>query len=404
MTQKHNRLPSCPTLLKVATICIAAAPILTNNAKAVAYRAPNQDPEAMARGNAFTATADNPSAIYYNPAGITQLEGHNLSVGSLFISLGFEYESAFGATAKSDTTLQTVPQLYYVYSPEESPLSFGLGIYAPYGLAIDWGRNTPFRTMAQEGQILYASINPVVAYQVHPTLSVAIGPTINYSKAVLKQGIGIVPNDEFRFEGDGFDYGFNAGLLWQPHEKWSFGLNYRFATEVNYKGDSEARPFFAPQSSSGSLRFPQYVMTGVSFRPTEKWNFEFNIDWTDWDNVNEALFRGTSFGDVPFPMNYRSSFMYEFGVTYQLPKNFFVSAGYFFSESSIPEQSFNPLVPDADLHLGSIGFGRKGERWNWAFATHIAYNGGTDISNGTLADGRYKTFNPAFSVSATLKF
>ena len=40
-------------------------------ARADGFRLPNQDPEAIARGNAFTATADNPSAIYYNPAGIT---------------------------------------------------------------------------------------------------------------------------------------------------------------------------------------------------------------------------------------------------------------------------------------------------------------------------------------------
>src|SRR5947207_3345244 len=46
---------------------------------AVGFRMPNQDPEGIARGNAFVATADNPSAIYYNPAGITQLEGDQLN-------------------------------------------------------------------------------------------------------------------------------------------------------------------------------------------------------------------------------------------------------------------------------------------------------------------------------------
>ena len=41
----------------------------------------SQDAFAAARGEAFVATADNPSAIYYNPAGITQLEGNNLRGG-----------------------------------------------------------------------------------------------------------------------------------------------------------------------------------------------------------------------------------------------------------------------------------------------------------------------------------
>src|SRR5579862_5314758 len=44
-------------------------------------RVSNQDAEATARGNAFTATADDPSAIYYNPAGIMQLDGLNTESG-----------------------------------------------------------------------------------------------------------------------------------------------------------------------------------------------------------------------------------------------------------------------------------------------------------------------------------
>src|SRR5215475_13415471 len=49
----------------------------------VGSRIPNQDAEAIGRGNAFAATADNPSALYYNPAGITQLEGNNVQLGAL---------------------------------------------------------------------------------------------------------------------------------------------------------------------------------------------------------------------------------------------------------------------------------------------------------------------------------
>ena len=41
------------------------------------FRLPDQDAFATARGEAFAATADNASAIYYNPAGISQLEGFN---------------------------------------------------------------------------------------------------------------------------------------------------------------------------------------------------------------------------------------------------------------------------------------------------------------------------------------
>ena len=51
------------------------APTTIPAAHALGIRILHQDPDATARGEAFTATADKPSAIYYNPAGLTQLEG-----------------------------------------------------------------------------------------------------------------------------------------------------------------------------------------------------------------------------------------------------------------------------------------------------------------------------------------
>lgn len=384
-------------------------PVLPDRALAVGFRLPNQDPAGIARGNAFVATADNPSAIYYNPAGITQLEGQNFHAGLYLISAGTEYTSPTGAHAETDTAFQPVPQIYYVFSPKDSDFSFGLGVYAPYGLSLDWGNNPPFRTLAMEGQLLYACVNPVAAWQIHPNLSLAIGPTINYSDASLKRGIGIVPGDVFKFEGDGFGYGFNAGLRWQPHEKWAFGVNYRYATTVEYDGESATYPVppFAPKTStSGSIRFPQFVAGGISYRPTPDWNFEVNVDWTDWDNLNRIVFEGTAFGNVPFVLNYESSFMYEFGVTRQLGRGYYISTGYIYSENSSPDRNFNPIVPDANLHLGSIGIGHRGKRWDWAAGYHFAYNGGREVENSIPgpADGTYKTLNHAFNLSVTWKY
>src|SRR5437764_5770615 len=94
-------------------------------ASAVGFRLPNQDPEGIARGNAFAATADNPAAIYYNPAGITQLEGNNARVGLYLISADTHYTSTSGFQARTDSGYQAVPQVYYVYAPKDFPLSFG---------------------------------------------------------------------------------------------------------------------------------------------------------------------------------------------------------------------------------------------------------------------------------------
>ena len=111
-------------------------------------------------------------------------------------------------------------------------------------------------------------------------------------------------------------------------------------------------------------------------------------------------------GNVPFILNYTSSFMYEFGVTKQLGKGYFASLGYFYSENSSPDKNFNPIVPDGVLHLGSLGFGHHGQRWDWAFGYHFGYNPGHEVTadSNPLANGTYKTFNNAVNISATYKF
>jgi long-chain fatty acid transport protein len=382
---------------------------------AVGFRLPNQDPEAIARANAFVATADNASAIYYNPAGITQLEGQQVQVGAYLVSMGVDYESRTGERAKVDSALQPAPQLYYVNSLGETPMAVGLGVYVPYGLALDWGDDNPFRSLTQEGRLLYLSLNPVVAVELHRTLSLGVGATINYSEVDLRRGV-FAPGDRFQFDGDGMSYGFNAGVRWQPHAKLAVGANYRSMTTVKYEGTTEIDLPGLPTLSGASrteIRFPQFAMVGVSFRPTEKWNLEVNVDWTDWDNLNAIALSGVPMmGEVVVPLNYRSSWMYQVGATRGLGRGYALSAGYFFSENSSPDANYTPLVPDSDLHVSSVGVSYRGTRWNWAAAYQLGYQSGRTVSGSGFsptapnetADGTYRVANHAFSVSAAIKF
>ncbi len=409
------------TCSRRAAALAAGSLLFTTDISAVGFRLPNQDPEGIARGNAFAATADNPSAIYYNPAGITQLEGQQVRVGIYTISTGVEYTSPTGQHFSPDSTPQPVPQIYYVNTLKDYPFSFGLGVYSPFGLAIDWGKDTPFRTLAEQGQLLYMTVNPVVAWKVSDSFSIAVGPEISYSQAEFKQGI-FVPGDQFKFKGDDVGYSFNAGLRWQPIEQLAFGVNYRYLTTMTYDGYAQTTPnsvppplpavfapaYFGRADATASIRFPQSVAVGVSYRPTPKWNFEVNADWTDWDNLNAITLTGPAI--PPIALNYRSSWMYEFGATRKFEGGWFASLGYIWSESSSPDAGFQPLIPDSDLHLGSIGFGRHGKRWDWALGYHFGYNPGRTVSGsptsvaGQNADGKYEILNHAVNLAATFKF
>lgn len=368
---------------------------------ALGIRIADQDPSATARGNAFSATADNPSAIYYNPAGLTQLDGQNLRLGLYAIDLNSHFQNA---TVSLDTKekLQAVPQVYYSAKCPSFPVTFGLGVYSPYGLGLEWPDNAPFRAQAKRGQIVYATVNPVVAWEILPGLSIGGGPTLNFSEADLRQGI-FVPGDEFRFRGRDFDLGFNAGILWQPHPMHSVGVNYRSATEMDYRGHAATRlivpfAFNGSESARADFQLPQNVVLGYSFRPGTNWNFEVNLDWTDWDRLNTVNLQKAS-GNVALPFNWQSSWFYEFGATYRCPRGFQVSLGYIFSENSVPEKNFSPLVPDSERHIFSVGLGQRWNKLSWDAAYQLAYGPPRDISNGTLANGRYTFLSHALTVA-----
>jgi long-chain fatty acid transport protein len=375
---------------------------------ALGIRLFDHDAFATARGDAFVATADNASAIYYNPAGISQLKGHNTRAAFSLLNVDSDFDGRSGRDSSLKDDWILLPGFFYTYSPSNCPISLGLGYYLPFGLALEWPETAPFRTATIYGELQYHTVNPVIAWQITETLSVAAGPTLNYASTDLRRGIAISP-DEFKFTGDDYDFGANAGILWQPHKQHSFGLSYRSQTTMNFEGESRVLPaaYLIPkQDASAKLPFPQVVIVGYSFRPTPHWNFEVDFDWTDWDRVNTPVLKQAT-GDVPLPLRWDSSYAIEVGATRYFDNGMHVSGGYVYIESSIPDKSFTPLVPDQDLHVFSTGVGGHYKRFAWDATYQFTYGPGHDVSGsvyGPSVAGNYNFIAHAFSLSLGYSF
>jgi len=405
--------------MKVCYVLLTA--LLPSMAYGLGFRLTDQDPVATARGGAFAATADNPSAVYYNPAGITQLSG----VRSLMSAYVIEYEASVdlaGPRGTHDTKYSpaVVPHSFYTLQPKNSPVTFGLGIYAPFGLGFEYDDKTPFRTLAKKGTLQYTTVSPVVAWKISDQLSIGAGPTVNYSRLKLARGI-VTRGDEFIFEGDGLSVGFVAGVLWQPAPQHSVGVAYHGPAQTTYSGHTRVRiPAFEVEVAPGvtfpqprfeseddadlDLQFPQTIAVGYSFRPTPAWNFEVNVEWTDWDSLNVETVHQSKGPDIALPFEYESSFMYDFGVTRTFLNGMRASAGYIYSENSVPNESFNPLVPDSNRHVLSIGLGQTRGAFSWDVAYQYAYGPHRKIANGSPADGTYRFQSSALFVSLGLQF
>ena len=393
---------------------------------------PAQDAFVIGRGMAFVATADNPSAIYYNPAGITQLQGNNFRSGLYAIDLNLSYKSPAGKTYDNQNTFHAIPQFFYTYSLKQLPLSFGLGVYSPYGLSAQWPQDTGFRTISTYGKVTYETINPVIAWQVIPSLSVGAGLTVNYANLNLQQGLfwPTQPYDGFRFEGDGWAVGYNLGVLWKPIEQLSFGASFRSPSSFNLNGNTHAYnnvttpsppfpdtipPFTQNSSANATFPFPLNTIVGVSYRPTSQWNIEFNAEYTDWNTVNTVNINQSTPGpilpgSIPLTLDWQSSWYYELGATRYFDNGWHVSGGYIFNENSVPEKNYQPLLADQNRQFLSIGTGYKGKNFDFDIAYEFGFgptrtvSGSTPSASGQTADGQYTFISNAVAISVGWHF
>ncbi len=450
---------------------LAALFLLPSLSFGLGFRLVDHDAFATGRGGAFAATADRPSAIYYNPAGIGMLEDQQFQLGAYGVEIRTEgtldpdetVKDAHRETVKNKHEVQAVPQFFYTAKLPDSPLSLGLGIYAPFGFGTKYPEDSLIRDLSVEASIKYVSFNPVIAWRLTDTLSIAAGPMINVAQADLLRGISSV-GSTFEFKGSGVGYGFNAGILWQPHAMHSFGVNYRSASTIEFSGHTQIKlgdqdrvlvregneliataneairtikktvgPFgdaaveaalasfglpneeiasipsdYPMEDAGAKIHFPQTVVVGYSFRPTPDWNLEINVDWTDWDSLNVVSLHQQTSPTAAIPFNYKSSFIYEIGATRSFKNGFVLSAGYIYSENSIPTRDFNPAVPDANRHIYSVGAGFHGKRFTCDAAYQLAYSPEREIANGnsarTSANGSWQTTIHGLSLTLGYRF
>lgn len=399
--------------MKKRFLTTALLGLTPNLVSAAGYYLPNQDAFATARGNAFVATADSAAAVFYNPAGLTQLSAPEVQGGAYSIVLGNKAKVA-GETAEAKNELQVAPNMYYA-QPFNDRLSFGFGVNSPFGLGTDWGRNNNFSPVVTQAQLIFASATSAVAYKVTDQLSLGASFSVNYADLKLEQGLrnpatgGAIPGTYLRYTGEDVGFSGAVGVRWQPCEQHAFGLIYSSKSTFDLSGKTEISPGFgAPNDSSADLDFmtPARLAGGYSYRPNSRWNIEANIEWLDWDSLNTLNLRSNTVGgSTRIPFNWQSSFIYELGASYTTDQGYILSAGYDYNQNSQPDANFTPGVSDADRHWLNVGVSREYETFAWSMAYQFGYSNRT-VSGAIdpLANGKYESRHNALVLSLQKRF
>ena len=228
---------------------------------AAGFRLPEAGAKAMGMGFAFTAQADDPSAIYFNPAGLTQLKGQNVMVGVTYVrENGADFlgttpvdnnvplTSGGFTNQKSETQKSLnffIPNAYYTKTNASTGFSYGVGIFSPFGLGQEYNdKNTSiFRNQITKIDLQTIVVNPTIAFKVGDVLAVGAGIDWMYGRATLENTpwnpalAGLQHGNVFnlKLKGSGDAWGYNFGLLLKPTENLRIGANYRSAFTLRIK-------------------------------------------------------------------------------------------------------------------------------------------------------------------------
>jgi long-chain fatty acid transport protein len=381
--------------------------------------------KASGMGTAFVAVADDPSAIAYNPAGLTQLNGTNIYGGGTVVIPSTTYESPSGQSEDTEFQVFFPPHFYACSKLGTTDFRFGIGLFSPFGIGgRKWSEDGLTRYVSLENNVLTLSANPTIAYRVSPRLSVALGLnyTISRIQAERKIDQSAVGNSDgeslLKEDGDGWSYNF--GVLFKPDERWSLGLAYRSKIEIDYSGDLEIKkiaPALQPLFGGSYFKtgvhtssdFPQVVSLGAAFRPTKEWTISLDLEWFGWSSFNESTLQvdnkvpAAGITDNTTPLGWKDVWTIKVGAEYRITEKFSVRGGYAYIQSPVPDLTLDPSNPDSTQHHFSVGLGYKTGTYILDFFYMAGFLEDREVQNPILS-GTYENSIHQFGFSLGRSF
>jgi long-chain fatty acid transport protein len=399
-------------------LAVAAALALAGTAHGGGFSIYEAGARATGLGCAFTATADDGSALFYNPAGLAFLEGRALDLNAMPVSPQFEFAGA-STDGYTGSTNESVHQSFVIpgvfYTSNLGDWAYGVGIYAPFGLGVEWKDPETWvgRQVSYDVDIATLYVTPAVSYRLHETLALAIGAdvawqTIDLNRMTLHPTLGTNALDT-EIEGTSkLNITPAAGLMFRPVAALSFGVMYHHKKTLEYRdGDATIKNLYTTanpgypwaatlldgiggsnQKLDADLKLPWILSFGLSYRFTPRVRAEFDAvrwGWSEFDALvlnfqTEALRQAITF-------DYKDVWQWRFGLEVGLTEQLTALGGYVRDNTPQPIESISPLLPDADRNDYSLGLQYAHEEWLFT----LSYMAVIAEKRSNIVDGR-----PAF--------
>lgn len=330
--------------------------------------------KAMALGGAFTAVANDASAIYWNNAGITQLSGTNFMLGTALIAPNSTFRGVAPSTKISYMKSSAFfPSHLFATHSFTNSFALGLGFTTPFGLGTEWEEGWVGKYLARKTELKTFWVPLTVGYKIVDELSIGASFVYSFADVLITRN-----NSQTPFEGDAyvelegddkFAYGYTFGILFKPVEQFSIGASFR--SEVEYKFEGTAKTTGAEQLQeagrlpngdvTAKLTTPMNIVGGIAYQVVPELLLSADFQWIGWSSFDSLVvnFVDPDLEDQSSPRLYKDTYAIRLGAQYKVSNQLTVLGGAYFDKMPVDPERVNPILPDSDRLGFSIGADAK---------------------------------------------
>jgi len=323
------------------------------------------------------ASADDASAMFFNPAALSLLESPQAAVAAHAINLETKFSDRGsilppaglglipqGATNDNAGDLLGLPNAYFAW-PVNDRLSFGFAINTPFGLKTDYVDPWVGRFQGLRSELKTVNANPALSWKVSDTVALGIGVNYQYAEAELTNAVLLAPATEGRagIDVDDEAWGWNVGAIFTLPSATRIGVSYRSKLDYTLTGDTSVTtlgglPIAAASGpTSVDITFPDSASLSVVQPIAEGLDIRADASWMNWSEVDTVFAVNPATGtprDV-LHFGFDDTMRYSLGVNYRRNDQWTFRAGTAFDESPVKNDVRTVRLPDTDRWWLTIG-------------------------------------------------
>ena len=324
---------------------------------------------------------DDYSAIAFNPAGM-QLMKSGMQLGLTTVQLRADVKDESHSSPKNPGTIRLWPTMpnFFAQKHVNDRLNFGLGVYAPYGLATKYKRDWFASDVAVESRLDIIDIAPAVSYKITDGLTLGGTFIARYIHGKMTNEISpVLGGGESNFNLDGWTVSGVLGAMYEFSPDTRVGFSWRLKSAQQAKGSHkiEGNPVLSGvfKGSKASPDLPEtFTLTGYH-RLNRCFGLSGTARWTRWSHSFEKfVLKSTNplVGDTTSPYRWKSSWTLTTGLDYYYDDNWTFRIGTGYDESPSHDKYTRTVrIPDNDRIWASCGFSYK--KNNWVFDVGYAH-------------------------------